>query len=544
MPRAARAVAALLVAVAACTDRPDGDPGARPSPRASVRDGVAVIEPVADAFVRSDDDNASFGTSMALRVRDGGGEEKEAYVRFDVGALGAGRVAGATLKLFAEGDVGDACADPGAGTDVYELGDDSWGEDVTWAERPSSRGDLLDSRDAFAGGAYVSFDVTEAVPRRGLVSFRVVAPDCEELASDTDFGARESADPPLLEIATRTRPQGRCDGRRVPAGADLHDYVDGATDATFCLAAGSYDIGSEPLTPGDHVTIVGRPGTPGEAVAPALAFEDATLPARSFGAGAPGWSRGSLPTRIYTTEAPQLIDYDTATGGRLSHLELQGARALGDDQTSGRVVSRGRDLVIESVWVHGGANQGIGGFEGGEFDRIEVSGNGSSGFGGVTSGGIKTGSALGYTITNSFVHGNFGPGIWCDHDCDNFRVLDNVAVRNSGAGIRYEHGANVPVCPTCDATIARNTVKENGLWPTDLDRSNAGIVVNSSENATIARNVLGGNFMAEGSETGPNGIYLQHGRHPLRNVIIRDNELNGDAIKTCNTPGVTCAGNG
>lgn len=535
---------ATLIALAACTAaEPDGGPRSEPTPSVSIGDDVTVLEPVADAFVRRDDDGASFAAHETLRVRDGGGEDKEAYVRFDLEGIEIEGMRGATLKLFAEGEVGDACADPGSGADVYELRDDSWSEDVTWAGRPSSSGDLLDSRDAFPGGTYVSFDVTEAVAGPGPVSLRIVAPDCDELASDTDFGSRESPDAPLLEIVTRTRWEGGCKGRRVPAGADLHDYVDGATDATFCLAAGAYDIGGEPLTPGDGVAIVGRPGTPAPPLAPALGFEDETLPARSFGSGRLGWSRGSLPTRIYTTEAPQLIDYDTSTGGRLAHLELQGARADNDDQASGRVVSRGHGLVLESVWVHGGENQGIGGFEGGAFDRIEVSGNGSPEFAGVTSGGIKTGSPLGYTITNSFVHSNFGPGIWCDHDCDNFRVLDNVVARNSGAGIRYEHGANVPDCPTCEATIGRNTVMENGLWPTDLDKSNAGIVINSSENATVFGNVLGGNFEAEGSETGPNGIYLQYGRHSLRNVLIRDNDLNGDAIKTCTTPGVTCTGN-
>lgn len=547
-----RLAAAALVVASACTGSSRGRSGHNgATPTETPHAGTLSLRPVADSFVRSDQPGSNFGTLDTLRVRFSKGLEKEAFLEFDVRGLPHGvGVSAAALQLYADGRTGDTCPDAGVGGAVYEVADRSWTEtNITWRNKPAPAGPLLDAKDAFPGKAYVSFDVTPAVTGNGIVSFEVVVPsDCGKAVSDTDFEARESTrHPPLLRVTTEPQTgsasASHCLGIGVAAGADLHSYIDGATNETFCLAGSGYDIGPEPLTPGDDVTIIGRPATLGASGVPGMAFGSTTLPEKTFGGRKLGLSTGALPTRIFTTEAPQLLDLAGSRNTTLANLDLHGARAVSENQTTGRVISGGLDVTLTKVRVHGGANQGIGGFEGGRFDHVEIDHNGSAPFAGVTSGGIKTGSAAGYTITNSFVHSNFGPGIWCDHSCDNFRVLDNVVVRNSGSGIRYEHGANVAACSTCDAVIERNLVQDNGLWPTDVDASNAGISISSSENAIVAFNVLGGNYQSPRSATAPNGVYLQSGRHPLVNVLIHDNVLNGDGVKSCDTSGVTCRAN-
>jgi hypothetical protein len=48
--------------------------------------------------------------------------------------------------------------------------------------------------------------------------------------------------------------------------------------------------------------------------------------------------------------------------------------------------------------------------------------------------------------------------------------------------------------------------------------------INSAENAEIIGNIFGGNFNR-------NGVYIQNGRHPVTNITISGNTMNGDVIK-------------
>jgi len=59
--------------------------------------------------------------------------------------------------------------------------------------------------------------------------------------------------------------------------------------------------------------------------------------------------------------------------------------------------------------------------------------------------------------------------------------------------------------------ITNNVLMDNGNCSCDYDRTNAGVGINSAENAEIAFNTFGGNF-------NNNGVYIQDGRHPVANT--------------------------
>ena len=59
-------------------------------------------------------------------------------------------------------------------------------------------------------------------------------------------------------IATRPLDKA-CQGQAVTPGADLVELVNGTTDATFCLAPGTYDLGKDMVRPGDRDKLIGAP---------------------------------------------------------------------------------------------------------------------------------------------------------------------------------------------------------------------------------------------------------------------------------------------
>ena len=315
--------------------------------------------------------------------------------------------------------------------------------------------------------------------------------------------------------------QRRCKGRVLNSAKELR-AINGASNRTFCIASssskptGAFEIGKRVLRPGNNLTLIGvrvrkRPDGYGHRYAI------------------------KAPSKIHGT-GPAIIDLGGKHTITIRNLDLSGARGSCSSKHDGTVVTRGVNLKISNSRVHHGFAQAIGHSSGGIFRHLEIDHNGAECLGSRTSGGIKTGSSRGYTISHSYVHNNVGPGIWCDASCDNFRVLRNVSVHNSGQGIRYEHGLHAGLCDSCEAIIRYNLVKKNGLKSFDLDRANAGIGVSSSANVVIAFNRLGRNYNR-------NGIYLQDGRHPLQNIRIHDNVLGGDKIKSCSKVGVRCSTN-
>lgn len=283
-------------------------------------------------------------------------------------------------------------------------------------------------------------------------------------------------------------------------GDDLPALVNGTSGKTFCLAAGTYDIGSGSIEPGSGTKIIGAPvkrTSPGSIDAPSKVV-------------------GSSPDGVFFFARP-------ATGVLIANLDI--CCSPGSDRKQGRGINgnsgRAVDLVVRDSRIHGNAMSGIGGIgENALIERVELDDNGSEAFIGCCSAGIK--SADSYTIRNSYVHHNTGNGIWVDVG-GSFVVTDNVVTDNTRNGIRYENSTGF-------ATILRNVVQRNS---TSQQRPGGGIEINSADDAEVADNVLGGNFNA--------GIIFRGSRNPVGGVV-RGNVLNGDAIKGCGGSSGTCSG--
>src|SRR4029453_4264072 len=81
-------------------------------------------------------------------------------------------------------------------------------------------------------------------------------------------------------------------------------------------------------------------------------------------------------------------------------------------------------------------------------DGVEIDHNGTDPAWVPTAAGIKWFPLDGTTVQNSHVHDNAGDGVWCDAQCGDFDVLDNVIERNARKGVFYEKGGE------SDGTIA------------------------------------------------------------------------------------------
>ncbi|MFN2490277.1 MAG: right-handed parallel beta-helix repeat-containing protein [Actinomycetota bacterium] len=278
---------------------------------------------------------------------------------------------------------------------------------------------------------------------------------------------------------------GACSGTKVPAGASIQAAINGSPEgATLCLSAGTYDTSS---------TIKLKSGI------------------KLIGAG-------RTATFIKTTSAETVLE-----GRNTSNVLLQGFDVSGGVE---RGIRSGLNTVVNEVRAHHNGVTGIGGTDGNlVITNSELSYNGRDSDLGIGASGIKTGKA--FTIKNSYVHDNTGVGIWCDVGCDGgtFTVQNNTVTNNVRGGIRYEISASA-------ALISGNVVKNNNL---ENKGGHGGIEINSSRNAVVENNVLGGNKGA--------GIIVNGGRSPgTANITIRNNTLNGDRVSGCGAS-VSCATN-
>jgi 3-phytase len=294
--------------------------------------------------------------------------------------------------------------------------------------------------------------------------------------------------------------QGPCRGTPVSPADDLPALVNGTSGKTFCLAAGTYTIGSASLEPGSGTEIIGAPVSitgPGAVNAPTKIV-------------------GSSPDGVFFFSRP-------ATGVVIANLDI--CCSPGSDRKQGRGINgnsgRAVGLVVRDSRIHGNAMSGIGGIgDDALIERVELDNNGSEAFIGCCSAGIK--SADFYTIRNSYVHHNTGNGIWVDSG-GSFVVTDNVVTDNTRNGIRYENSSGF-------GTILRNVVQRNS---TSQQRPGGGIEINSADDAEVADNVLGDNFNA--------GIIFRGSRNPVGGTV-RGNVLNGDSIQGCSGASGSCAG--
>lgn len=305
------------------------------------------------------------------------------------------------------------------------------------------------------------------------------------------------SEPPPSDPATSSA--GRCDGVVVPSGSDIQSAVNGAPEgATLCLT-GSYALAT-PVKPKAGQSFVG--------------------PATIVAANANDTG--------FSVRVPNVSFVD---------LDMSGFALRGIDCSIGTRIIGGR-------YHHNGRNGfgcGLDGLGGVLVDGVEVDHNGSEAELGGGASGMKFARGHGVVVRDSFIHDNLGNGVWCDVQCGDYTVVDNVIVHNSRKGVHYEKSGASDEFVTYEgsAYIARNVIQDNG-WEGREHAADGGIGLVSSKNVLIEANVFGGNHRAS-------VIVRQDGRLEgdkhgwvISNVTIRDNTLNGNELIGCDIEGVTC----
>ena len=277
---------------------------------------------------------------------------------------------------------------------------------------------------------------------------------------------------------------------------------------TFCIHDGTYNISSPIVVQSGDIFS----GTYSDSTRPVVTTASA---GHIFDAGA----------RIAGHE-------DDAVGATIKNLIISGA--VGGAQCEpncGRGIGGGKNLTVDGVRLTDNQNQGIGGTLPGLVVRNStIDNNGRYKFSALDGGpssaaGIKSVNSL--TVTNSYIHDNYWNGVWCDEECNAFKVQNSRIIHNGKAGVSYEWS-------TGPAIISGNTIQRNG-WNTAVTTRRGGLIIVDSAHADVYGNTFGNNSR--------HGIEVADwaARSPaVTDVSISNNTMNGDSIVGCSLSGVSC----
>src|SRR5215212_2884320 len=296
-------------------------------------------------------------------------------------------------------------------------------------------------------------------------------------------------------------------------GNDLDAIINGdpsGTATTFCVDAGTYTVSTlARLRTGDKLK--GQPGT-------TTNVGTATKPAPVV------MLLGGSSDNILRADGP---------GISITWVDLSGARGTGPGTGAIAAGSAGSDFLVQFARIHNNASLGISNMKGTVLDSEFFSNSedvSALGFNGSAVKGLTE-----FEAGRLYVHNEQGNGIWCNGSCSDdpartngFWVYDSVVVDGGGAGIRYENSPN-------QALFQNNVVQR---WGRTAHRGN--IDIRDSQHADVLNNILGGNFNHIGIRATDSG---RSNRVNLLDILVKDNNLNGDRIETCNPPVVVCSGN-
>jgi hypothetical protein len=177
-------------------------------------------------------------------------------------------------------------------------------------------------------------------------------------------------------------------------------------------------------------------------------------------------------------------------------------------------------------------------------DGVELDHNGTDPAWYGNAGGIKWFHSHGVTIRNSWVHDNTGTGVWCDAQCGDFTVVDNVIENNERKGVFYEKGGASDmggIFYEGFLTVTGNTIRRNNLE--GVKQANAGVSIYAAKNVLVANNVFGQHRdRAVIVRNDPDRVRDDKHGWVVSNVTIRNNVLNGDIIIGCDI--AACSNNG
>jgi unsaturated chondroitin disaccharide hydrolase len=211
-----------------------------------------TFDPAADTYVDQANPTTSYGSAKKLGVV-GGGNAKQAFIRFVVAGIPAGAaINSAKLHLFVVND------SSGGGT-FYRITNTSWPESTTWNTKPSIDGPQLSTLGAVTLNAAVEVDLTPAVAGNGTYSFAIAMPGTN--TNNLAYASREattvtsrprldvmiaSSSPPDTTPPTVTARTPAPGAASVPLGANVtamfSEAVTNITPSTFTLRRGTTQI--------------------------------------------------------------------------------------------------------------------------------------------------------------------------------------------------------------------------------------------------------------------------------------------------------------
>lgn len=301
-------------------------------------------------------------------------------------------------------------------------------------------------------------------------------------------------------------------------GQNIPSIVQGKSPGTaFCLTAGTYNVSATiNLKAGDKLT-----GPPGQVI---------TAGPASYG----------VPSAklVAPTTLNRLIIFNGVD--TVSWLDMQGAQiTIGMSQAA-------PGATVSYDTIHGSASNGIGNAHG-SILHSNFYGNSTD----PASWGFNAAAAKGvdeYQAAYNYVHDNQWNGFWCDVGCNadpspnGFWVHDNLITNNVRWGVRYEWSPQLnpgvhQSTPT--ALIEGNSFHGNGA---------GGVAVADSQNSVVRANTFGAAtingtaYPVDGK--GAAVVLVDSGkRTSLWNALVASNTLNGETIKGCTLPSVTCTTN-
>ncbi len=214
--------------------------------------------------------------------------------------------------------------------------------------------------------------------------------------------------------------------------------------------------------------------------------------------------------------------YNTAQLGAINGAYTRGWRIENCDvrRNSGAGVTLGSDSQLVNSRLHD--NGQIGASISGSNILIagnDVWGNDTAGYdAGWEGGGIKVSGGKNVVFRGNRAHDNFGPGLWCDGDCDGVLFERNTASGNDGPGIFYEISRN--------AVIRNNVLRENNhdhapwFWGAEIQiaaSQNVDVYANSVTVAPGGRSIM---LIDQNRPAGPNSYYQTRDNRVHDNTIV------------------------
>ena len=155
--------------------------------------GVTTLTftPTADAYVRSDQPTANFGSITSIQVDNS--PVKNFLLKFSVSGVGGRPVTNAKLRLY--------CVDPSdRGGDFHALADPNalWSEQtVNWNNAPAAAAATIGSIGSVSSGSWYEVNLSSLITGDGTYSLRVTTPS----SNGADYSSKEGANAPQLVLS-------------------------------------------------------------------------------------------------------------------------------------------------------------------------------------------------------------------------------------------------------------------------------------------------------------------------------------------------------